>query len=103
VKRTEDHAARVDWPRVIDDLLRHGVEREDIGAAAGHSPTWVTRLRSGGISQPRFRNGCRLLRLWLDTMGRPIAEVPCIPPSSAGQGLADARSAMRGASTAFRW
>lgn len=67
---------RIDWPRVIRDLERFGLNCRGIGAGVGRGRLWVVRLRNGVRPQPRFTDGCRLLRLWCDAMGQPVAKAP---------------------------
>lgn len=67
---------RIDWPRVIADLERFGLREVAIGRAVGRTKNWVMRLRRGIHPDPRFVDGCRLLRLWSDATGKPIADAP---------------------------
>lgn len=67
---------RIDWPRVIRDLEGFGLNCRAIGARVGRGRLWVVRLRNGVRPQPGFRDGCRMLRLWSDAMGKSFCEAP---------------------------
>lgn len=66
----------IDWPQVITDLEQLGMREVLIGRLVGRSRQWVLRLRRGVHPEPRFVDGCRLLRLWADAMKRPMHKAP---------------------------
>lgn len=69
----------IDWPRVICDLMAHGVQKRGIAASLGRSRRWVVRLRHGARGSVRFSDGCRLVYLWCETTKMPPSNIPRTP------------------------
>lgn len=67
---------RINWRQVIVDLQSFGLSCRAIGGRVGRGKVWVLRLRNGTRPQPRFTDGCRLLRLWADATGNDVTQAP---------------------------
>ncbi|MCW5645147.1 MAG: hypothetical protein KIT63_23850 [Rhodoferax sp.] len=72
---------RVDWERIIADLIRSGLTITDIVQATGIPHTTLLGYRNLG-AEPRHWAGERMLQLWRDRMHQhvPVRELmPKVP------------------------
>jgi hypothetical protein len=64
----------IDWPRLIARLCRK-VPRSTIAELCGHSPSWISKLTSGEIDQPKHDEGERLIRLYREKVCKEISDL----------------------------
>jgi hypothetical protein len=68
---------RVDWSRVIDNLLRAGMTLDKIAEQVGVARRTIGLYRDGDLStEPAFWVGVKLLKLWSDKTGIAWADAP---------------------------
>lgn len=73
---THRNVVRIDWWRVVTDLMQAGMSQRDIGAACEVDHAAINRLRNEVHAQPIFGTGVRLLALWMERCERGPADIP---------------------------
>lgn len=68
---TRDH---VNWPEVLSELAKHGLDADRLARVIGVGRTTVLGWRAG--SEPSHADGEVVLREWVVRTGRGIAEAP---------------------------
>jgi len=82
---------RIDWPRVVENLMRCGMTRQEIADSAeiGYG-TVRTYLDQWGETEPAYWVGVRLLALWAEKTGCEVKDAPTRRVSmSVSQALRD--------------
>ena len=72
-----DRHRRVDWSRVINNLLRAGMTLDKIAEQVGVARRTIGLYRDGDLTtEPAFWVGIKLLKLWSDTTSIPWSDAP---------------------------
>ena len=72
-----NRSRRVDWSRVVMEIMDTGMTRRQIAQAVGCSVGAVKVYRYGQMdTEPAFWVGAVLLRLWSNRCGLPPEQVP---------------------------
>ena len=73
-----DRRRRVDWARLIDNLLRAGMTMQEVADFVGVGFGTVRSYRTDMHIEPAFWVGVKLLKLWADKTGVPWTDAPMI-------------------------
>ncbi len=84
IKPPPARGSRIDWSRIVLDLINEGMSAADISAECGYEDqaagkAWVQRLKNIPGTQPKFHHGAMLLGLWATTRDRAPAMAPMEP------------------------
>jgi hypothetical protein len=75
---------RVDWWRVITDLMRAGLSQRQIAARCDCDHSTINGLRNAVTAhEPRYVLGVQILALWMIEMDKGAADVPMVGTSNA--------------------
>lgn len=77
---------RVDWWRVITDLMQSGLSQREIGRRSGCSNATINGLRNAITEhEPLYTTGVQILALWMEVRDKGAVDVPMVRTSTGGR------------------
>jgi hypothetical protein len=67
---------RVDWGRLVENLMRVGMTQQEIADAVGIGFGTLRDYRADENREPAFWAGTKLLMLWSEKVGAPWTDAP---------------------------
>lgn len=90
--------SRVDWWRVITDLMQAGLSQREIGRRCNCGHATINSLRNAVTDhEPLYTTGVQILALWMEVRDLGAKDVPMVGTSTGARGEHRAEHPLPGA------